>query len=89
MDFNYNDHFGMTPSTGYETLIYDCMIGDATLFQRSDNVEIGWSAVQPILDVWKATPPSNFPNYAAGTWGPKEADELLKRDGRQWRQIDG
>ncbi len=89
MDFHYGDHFGMTPSTGYETLIYDCMIGDATLFQRSDNVEIGWSAVQPILDAWKATPPSDFPNYAAGTWGPKEADELLERDGRQWRQIDG
>ncbi len=88
MDFDYGDHFGMTPSTGYETLIYDCMIGDATLFQRSDNVEIGWSAVQPILDVWEATPPSDFPNYAAGGWGPKEADELLERDGRQWRQIE-
>ncbi|MBV8884113.1 MAG: glucose-6-phosphate dehydrogenase, partial [Chroococcidiopsidaceae cyanobacterium CP_BM_RX_35] len=77
------------PSTGYETLIYDCMIGDATLFQRSDNVEIGWSVVQPILDAWKASPPSCFPNYAAGSWGPKEADQLLERDGRHWRKIDG
>jgi glucose-6-phosphate 1-dehydrogenase len=89
MDFHYTDYFGTTPSTGYETLLYDCMIGDATLFQRADNVEVGWSVVTPILDVWKALPPRSFPNYAAGTWGPKEADELLLRDGRQWRNIDG
>ena len=88
MDFAYKDYFGTTPSTGYETLLYDCMIGDATLFQRSDNVELGWSVVTPILDVWKALPPRSFPNYAAGTWGPKEADDLLLRDGRQWRSID-
>ncbi|BAY10540.1 glucose-6-phosphate dehydrogenase [Calothrix sp. NIES-2098] len=87
MDFCYADYFGATPSTGYETLLYDCMIGDATLFQRADNVELGWSVVTPILDVWKALPPRNFPNYAAGSWGPKEADELLARDGRQWRAI--
>lgn len=89
MDFHYQDYFGKQPSTGYETLIYDCMIGDATLFQRSDNIEIGWSVVQPILDAWKAAPPSHFPNYAAGSWGPQEADQLLERDGRQWRKIDG
>lgn len=87
MDFHYADYFGMTPSTGYETLIYDCMIGDATLFQRSDNVEVGWSVVQPILDDWKASP-ANFPNYAAGTWGPQEANDLLERDGRHWRKIE-
>ncbi|BAZ48870.1 glucose-6-phosphate 1-dehydrogenase [Nostoc sp. NIES-4103] len=85
MDFAYTDYFNSAPSTGYETLLYDCMIGDATLFQRADNVELGWKVVSPILDVWKALPPRNFPNYAAGTWGPKEADELLQRDGRQWR----
>ncbi|KAF3885187.1 MULTISPECIES: glucose-6-phosphate dehydrogenase [Nostocales] len=85
MDFCYANYFNKTPSTGYETLLYDCMIGDATLFQRADNVELGWSAVTPILDVWNALPPRNFPNYAAGTWGPKEANELLSRDGRQWR----
>lgn len=85
MDFAYSKYFGTTSSTGYETLLYDCMIGDATLFQRSDNVELGWSVVMPILDVWNALPPRNFPNYAAGTWGPKEADELLAHDGRQWR----
>jgi glucose-6-phosphate 1-dehydrogenase len=85
MDFAYNNYFGATPSTGYETLLYDCMIGDATLFQRSDNVELGWSVVTPILDVWKALPARSFPNYTAGTWGPVEASELLQRDGRQWR----
>jgi glucose-6-phosphate 1-dehydrogenase len=85
MDFCYADYFGSTPSTGYETLLYDCMIGDATLFQRSDNVELGWNVVTPILDVWSALPAREFPNYAAGSWGPKDADELLWRDSRQWR----
>ena len=80
--------FRQQPSTGYERLLYDCMIGDATLFQRADMVEAGWSVVTPILDVWKALPPRNFPNYAAGTWGPKEADELLERDGRHWRNFN-
>ena len=61
------------------------MIGDATLFQRSDNVELGWSLVSPILDHWAATVPQTLPNYVAGTWGPKEADALLWRDGRQWQ----
>jgi glucose-6-phosphate 1-dehydrogenase len=85
MDFRYSDYFGNEPSTGYERLLYDCMTGDATLFQRADMVEAGWSAVQPLLDVWKALPPRHFPNYAAGTWGPKEADELMARDKRAWR----
>jgi len=84
MEFDYAKHFGSAPSTGYETLLYDCMVGDQTLFNRADNVEVGWSAVQPILDVWKALPPASFPNYASGTWGPREADELLERDGRHW-----
>ncbi|OGB95704.1 MAG: glucose-6-phosphate dehydrogenase [candidate division NC10 bacterium RIFCSPLOWO2_12_FULL_66_18] len=88
MAFQYKDYFGTKPSTGYERLLYDCMTGDATLFQRADMVEAGWSVVAPILDVWKALPPRSFPNYAAGSWGPKEADELLERDGRQWRRSD-
>ena len=87
MDFHYTDYFGSEPSTGYERLLYDCMIGDATLFQRADMVEAGWSVVQPVLDVWNALPPRNFPNYAAGSWGPKEADDLIKRDGRSWHQM--
>jgi glucose-6-phosphate 1-dehydrogenase len=84
MDFSYATRFGSTHSTGYERLIYDCMAGDATLFQRADMVEAAWSVVQPVLDVWQALPPRNFPNYPAGTWGPREADELLARDDRQW-----
>ena len=84
MDFQYKDYFGATPSTGYERLLYDCMCGDATLFQRSDMVESSWQIVAPILDVWQALPPRKFPNYAAGTWGPREADELLERDKRHW-----
>ena len=87
MDFQYAKYFGSAPSTGYETLLHDCLAGDATLFNRADNVEVGWSVVEPILDVWRALPPTSFPNYAAGTWGPKEADELLERDGRQWSMV--
>ncbi|MEE9218976.1 MAG: glucose-6-phosphate dehydrogenase [Acidobacteriota bacterium] len=85
MDFSYAEHFGHSPTTGYETLLYDCMHGDATLFQRADNVESAWRVVAPILDVWKALPARNFPNYKSGTWGPREADELLARDSRRWR----
>ena len=88
MNFEYADYFGTQPSTGYERLLHDCMIGDQTLFQRADMVEAGWCVVSPALDVWKALPPRNFPNYAAGTWGPKDADELLERDGRHWRNFD-
>jgi len=88
MDFNYADYFGTTANTGYEILLYDGISGDQTLFQRADMVEAGWSVVDPILDVWKALPPRNFPNYAAGSWGPKEADEIIVRDGRAWRRIE-
>jgi len=87
MHFDYADYFGATPATGYERLLYDCMCGDATLFQRADMVEAGWKVVSPIQDVWAALPPRAFPNYAAGSWGPREADELLEREGRQWRKI--
>lgn len=86
MDFNYVDYFGKTTSTGYERLLYDCMTGDATLFQRADMVEAAWRVVSPIIDLWSALPARNFPNYASGTWGPKEADELLEREGRRWRK---
>jgi glucose-6-phosphate 1-dehydrogenase len=88
MDFAYESYFKMAPNTGYETLIYDCMIGDATLFQRADNIEAGWRAVQPILDAWAEAPPRDFPNYVAGSRGPAAADELLARDGRAWRPLD-
>jgi glucose-6-phosphate 1-dehydrogenase len=88
MDFAYESYFAAAPNTGYETLLYDCMIGDATLFQRADNIEAGWRAVQPLLDLWASDPPQEFPNYAAGSDGPAAADELLARDGRTWRPLE-
>ena len=88
MDFNYLDHFGEQVATGYERLLFDCMIGDATLFQRADMVEASWRVVTPILDVWKAIPARDFPNYAAGTWGPHDADVMLERTGRSWKNIE-
>jgi glucose-6-phosphate 1-dehydrogenase len=87
MDFDYKTYFGVEHGTGYERLLRDCMAGDATLFQRADMVEAGWNVIQPILDVWHALPARGFPNYAAGSWGPVEAEELLERDGRAWRRI--
>jgi glucose-6-phosphate 1-dehydrogenase len=87
MDFDYTSYFGAEHSTGYERLLRDCMAGDATLFQRADMVEAGWSVIQPILDVWHALPARGFPNYAAGSWGPVEAEELLEKDGRSWRRV--
>jgi len=88
MNFEYADYFGTQPSTGYERLLHDCMLGDQTLFQRADMVEAGWCVVSPVLDVWAALPPRAFPNYPAGSWGPREADELLERDGRHWRNFE-
>jgi glucose-6-phosphate 1-dehydrogenase len=87
MDFKYEDYFGTAPATGYETLLYDVMTGDATLFQRADNIEAGWRVVQPVLDVWGSASPKNFPNYAAGSQGPSSADEMLNKEGREWREI--
>ena len=88
MNFEYQEYFGKQPSTGYERLLHDCMIGDQTLFQRADMVEAGWSVVSPVLDLWKALPPRKFPNYASGTWGPAESDQLLAADNRQCRKIE-
>ena len=86
MNFRYQDTFESLPATGYERLLYDALLGDPTLFQRADMVEAAWMAVQPILDVWQALPARGFPNYAAGTWGPPEAEALLARDGRAWHE---
>ena len=87
MDFKYRDYFHTEPSTGYETLVYDCMIGDATLFQRGDSVEAGWRAVQPIIDLWRDDPTVPLEFYPAGTAGPAAAEQLMWRSGRQWRPI--
>ncbi|MGD9805008.1 MAG: glucose-6-phosphate dehydrogenase [Hyphomicrobiaceae bacterium] len=86
MDFQYNDWFLKEPNVGYETLIYDVMIGDPTLFMRADMVEHSWRIVQPVLDAWAAEK-ATFPDYSSGSSGPKAADELLQRDGRAWRPI--
>ena len=84
LDFNYAEFGQQSPATGYETLLHDCMIGDMTLFHREDSVDASWRIVNPILDVWGALPPRDFPDYEAGTWGPAAANRLLERDGRQW-----
>ncbi len=78
MDFNYGSSFGERSPSAYETLLLDAIIGDATLYTRQDMVEASWSVVQPILDYW-STRKFRFPNYAPGTWGPAEADEMLAR----------
>jgi glucose-6-phosphate 1-dehydrogenase len=87
MKFRYKDYFKADPATGYETLIYDCMIGDNILFQRADSVEAGWQAVQPFLDGWKKAGARGLKIYDAGSEGPEEADDLLARDGRSWRKL--
>ena len=88
MEFKYKDYFKQAPAVGYETLIYDCLIGDATLFQRADQVEAAWGLVEPVLEGWAATTPRHFPNYAAGSEGPSAANDLLARDGRSWRRVN-
>jgi glucose-6-phosphate 1-dehydrogenase len=85
MDFNYGASFGERSPTAYETLLLDAILGDATLYSRQDMVEASWSAVKPIMEVWSATK-FDFPNYAAGTWGPKASDEMLARHGHTWRK---
>lgn len=84
LDFNYSQFGESTAATGYETLLYDCMIGDMTLFHRYDSVDASWRICSPILDVWQALPARDFPNYAAGAWGPTAADSLVQRDGHRW-----
>src|SRR5579885_938169 len=84
MNFSYREGFGESTRSAYATLVNDCVRGDATLFDRGDSVEAAWSLVEPILDVWSAAKTATVPFYPAGTWGPKESDQMLERDGRQW-----
>jgi glucose-6-phosphate 1-dehydrogenase len=84
MRFRYREAFKTSPPEAYETLLYDVMMNDATLFMRADQVEAAWSILTPILDGWEAVSPENFPNYQSGTWGPEEAVILTARDGRSW-----
>ena len=88
MKFNYRDYFRTAPNTGYETLIYDSMMGDAMLFNRADDIEAGWRVVQPVLDAWAEDRGAELPVYPAGSVGPPEAEALLGRDGRRWRALD-
>lgn len=87
MDFLYGAYFGKSPPEAYERLIWDCITGDSTLFARADEVEHSWEILTPVLEYWKNNPPQNFPNYESGTWGPKEAEEMIEKDGRKWRMI--
>ena len=84
MDFRYSTTFGMASANAYERLLLDCMLGDPTLFATSNFVELGWSLVTPILEQWKNNPAPDFPNYAAGTWGPAAEDKLMDY-GQSWR----
>ena len=88
MGFNYKDFFEAAPANGYETLLYDCMIGDAMLYQRADGVEAGWRAVEPFLSAWKQAGERGLALYRAGSEGPGEADTLLQHDHRRWRPLE-
>ena len=87
MDFRYGEAFGASPPTAYETLLLDCMLGDSTLFNRDDAVELSWELVTPILDRWKQDGGKGLASYEAGSWGPAEADAFIERDGRSWRRL--
>ena len=87
MNFTYAEAFGKSSANGYERLLLDAMLGDATLFAHRDGVEATWSLLTPILEKWANTKPKGFPNYAGGTWGPESGDELLARDGRSWHKL--
>jgi len=87
MDFSYAEAFGKSSANGYERLLLDAMLGDATLFAHRDGVEATWALITPILKAWSENPIKDFPNYAAGTWGPPTADAMLKSDGRKWRKL--
>jgi len=87
MDFRYGASFGGEPPEAYERLQLDCMLGDATLFTRADEVEAAWTLIDPVIKHWEANPPADFPNYEAGSWGPKTSDEMMEKDGRAWRRL--
>jgi glucose-6-phosphate 1-dehydrogenase len=87
MTFNYGDYFQAAANNGYETLLYDCMMGDASLFQRADNIETAWRIIQPVQDAWAEDRVNALPVYPAGSEGPAEADALIRHDRRSWRPI--
>ena len=87
MEFRYGESFGTVPPTAYETLLHDCMLGDPTLFNRDDSVELSWALMDPILNRWQESGAEGLALYEAGTWGPAEADALIERDGRRWQRL--
>ena len=84
MNFNYEEAFSTQFPSAYETLLWDLMENDATLFMRADQVEAAWTLLMPILEAWSVAPPGDFPNHAAGTWGPEAAEGVLVRPGHTW-----
>jgi glucose-6-phosphate 1-dehydrogenase len=88
MQFTYQGSFTSPSPDAYETLLWDVMNNDPTLFMRADQIEAAWQVLTSVLEVWGETSPRHFPNYTAGTWGPKAADELIKDDGHAWRTIE-
>jgi glucose-6-phosphate 1-dehydrogenase len=84
MHFSYVDNFKSRSPEAYETLLEDVILGDATLFMRADQVEASWSILSPVMTAWANTPPIEFPDYRAGTWGPESAEVLIAQDGRSW-----
>jgi glucose-6-phosphate 1-dehydrogenase len=88
MDFRYGESFGTPSPEAYERLLLDAMIGDSSLFTRADEVEEAWRICTAILDAWQQLPrPAGFPNYAAGSWGPEEADRLVGDLATGWRKL--
>lgn len=87
MDFRYVPSFGASSQDAYERLLLDCMLGDSTLFHRNDAVLASWEVVMPILSYWESFKPQSIPIYESGTWGPEEANCLIKKDGRCWRNL--
>ena len=87
MRFSYNESFAIPSPDAYETLLWDVMNNDPTLFMRADQIEAAWQLLMPVLEAWAEAVPRSFPNYAAGTWGPKAADKLLAREGHTWGPI--
>ncbi|MEO7663522.1 MAG: glucose-6-phosphate dehydrogenase, partial [Candidatus Limnocylindrales bacterium] len=87
MDFTYGSAFNTDSPDAYETLILDAMLGDASLFTRADEVEAAWTIATPVVDSWLDSPAPDFPNYAAGSWGPEASETLIEQDGRHWRRM--
>jgi glucose-6-phosphate 1-dehydrogenase len=85
MDFSYAEAFGGESPPAYQTLLLDVMLGDATLFTRSDEVEAAWKVIDPLLKYYEENPPASLPEYDVGSWGPAEADDLPSRTGSKWR----